>query len=106
MIKLTEKYYIDFDSLNIMLKEKYVSKKTGKDFFENLGFFITFEDLADYLVSKCYMKQDSSELKSLVDIKDSIDDFKREISNKIKLLAKDDDDFKKCHHSKRKENQI
>ena len=106
MIKLTDKYYVDFDSSNIILKEKCISKKTGKDTYISLGYFLAFDELTNCLVSKCYMKKNNDELRKLADIEKAVDDFKKEITDKIKILAQDDSDFKKCCHSKRKENQV
>ena len=106
MIKLTDKYYIDFDSYNIMLREKHISKNTGKDAYVAIGYFLTFDELTNCLVSRCYMKENNDELKTLANIEQAVNDFKKEITEKIKILAKDDNSFKKCRHSKRKENQI
>lgn len=57
MIKLTEKYYVDSDELNYILKEKRIiskegSKNIGKETYDNLGYYGSLKDLKRAIVEK------------------------------------------------------
>lgn len=90
MIKLNEKYFIDFDSMNIMLKERKVGKSgksKGKEIFDVIGYYTAFDELANSMLKKCYLKEDDKSIKSLMDIQNLMMELKNDITSQIKILV-------------------
>ena len=107
MIKLTDRYYIDFDKYNIILKEKKITKSgknKGEPRLEAQAFAPLFSQIADYMVQKEYMSDDSKEIQSLKDVQKRIDKLTVDITNNIKRIAKDEIDFLNSANNKWKEN--
>lgn len=83
MIKITEKYFLDADSHNCMLKEKYIvkdkkSKNYGQEDYIVIGYYPTPEGALSGLVK--------NELKKFI-AKDTINDIK-DLIDKIEKLNK------------------
>jgi len=89
-IRLSEKYAIDTDKLNIILRERY-EKRTDKGKFadlsgeigwRDLGYFRTLDHLAEWLVKhEMFTDEGVSELKHLGE---SIERLKEEIASVLK----------------------
>ena len=96
MIKLNDKYYIGFDSLNIILYKKTTrgekSKKAGTDRFIAEAFFGDFKTLTGALLQNHLVEQDC--LNSLNDIIVAIEDFKKDILQSIIELDPDTKPYK------------
>ena len=93
MIQLNDKYFIDFDTYNIILKEKKIAKSgknKGKEKFEAVGYYINFEHLTDMLVKKCYLKDDDNDkITSLKEVIDRTKKLRDEILEQIKIVVKE-----------------
>lgn len=90
MIKLNDRFFIDFDSMNIMLKEKKIvqtGKNKGKEKLDTVGYYMTFDELANSMLKKCYLKEDDENIKSLKDIQNLMIELKNDITNQIKFLV-------------------
>lgn len=90
MIELNDKYIIGFDEMNIILYEKINSKggnrKKYKDSYLNaIGFFGDFKSLLNHLV-KHQILCSREDFSTLQDILNAIEDFKNELSIKIKAV--------------------
>jgi uncharacterized DUF497 family protein len=74
MIKLTDKYYLDFEPMNIILKEKIVlsdkAKNAGKERFDCIGYYGNFDSLVTSLIYKQIIDNSDiiNELKDIVKI--------------------------------------
>lgn len=93
MIKLNDKYFIDFDSYNILLKEKKVvqdGKNKGVERLENIGYYITFDELANSLLKRCYLKEDDNNIESLKDIQKLMLELRDDIVKNIRLLTNEE----------------
>lgn len=92
MIQLNDKYFIDFDTYNIILKEKKIvkeGKNKGQENFEAIGYFINFEHLTDMLVKQCYLNQDDDKITSLQEVIDRTKKLRDEILEQIKIIVKE-----------------
>lgn len=89
MIKLNDKYSIDFDTYNIMLRETKVGatgKHIGEERFEIIGYCTNFETLAKFLIER-EIKINGETFETLNDIINLINNFKEEISEKCHILT-------------------
>lgn len=90
MIKINEKYFIDADNNNFVLKEylgKRLNKKTNEkeDAYEIWGYYNTIESTLNGLVKKELRKFISKqEINSLNDLQQKIDDLHKFIAKKLK----------------------
>ena len=90
MIKINEKYFIDADNNNFVLKEylgKRLNKKTNEkeDAYEIWGYYNTIESTLNGLVKKELKKFISKqEINSLNDLQQKIDDLHKFIAKKLK----------------------
>lgn len=90
MIKINEKYFIDADNNNFVLKEylgKRLNKKTNEkeDTYEIWGYYNTIESTLNGLVKKELRKFISKqEINSLNDLQQKIDDLHKFIAKKLK----------------------
>lgn len=90
MIKLNDKYFIDFDSMNIMLKERKIGKSgksKGQEIFDVVGYYTSFDELTNSMLRKCYLKEDDESIKSLKDIQVLMIELKNDITSQIKFLV-------------------
>ena len=90
MVKLNDRFFIDFDSMNIMLKEKKVGKSgksKGQEIFDVIGYYTSFDELANSMLRKCYLKEEDENIKSLQDIQNLMIELKNDITSKIKILV-------------------
>lgn len=90
MIKLNDKYFIDFDSMNIMLKERKIGKSgksKGQEIFDVIGYYTSFDELANSMLKKCYLSEDDQNVKSLREIQDLMLKLKNDITSQIKSLV-------------------
>lgn len=51
MIKITDEYYLDKDSIQFIVKEKYVNKK-GEEKFKDIAFCGNLKDVKNFLFAK------------------------------------------------------
>lgn len=51
MIKITDEYYLDKDSIQFIVKEKYVNKK-GEEKFKDIAFCGNLKDVKNFLYTK------------------------------------------------------
>ena len=51
-ISIGDKYKLSADSLNIILQEKSVTKKTGKEYWVNIAYFSSWENALEWVVDK------------------------------------------------------
>lgn len=51
MIKITDEYYLDKDSIQFIVKEKYVNKK-GEEKFKDIAFCGNLKDVKSFLFTK------------------------------------------------------
>ncbi len=78
MIKISDKYYLETDALNYILKEKKIrkdGKKKGEEYYENIAYFGRIEHLYNYIIEK--------EIKENIELLNNIEkviELKREIS--------------------------
>lgn len=90
MIKINEKYFIDADNNNFVLKEYLgtrLNKKTNEkeDAYEIWGYYNTIESTLNGLVKKELRKFISKqEINSLNDLQQKIDDLHKFIAKKLK----------------------
>jgi hypothetical protein len=90
MIKINEKYFIDADNNNFVLKEylgKRLNKKTNEkeDAYEIWGYYNTIESALKGLVKRELRKFISKqEINSLNDLQQKIDDLHKFIAKKLK----------------------
>ena len=82
MIKITDRYYLDSDSLQYILVERKVvnkekSKNYGKETFKNIAYFPTIESLKNYIIEK--------EIKANIELLNNIDKV-IELKNEIMIL--------------------
>ena len=52
MIKLNDKYCIDGDGLNIILKEKHINMKKNEEVYNAIGYYGDFKALLNGMVNK------------------------------------------------------
>lgn len=81
MIKLTEKYYIDSDELNYMLKEKRIitkkdSKNFGKENYSVIAYFNNLSSLKKFIVER-EIKADINVLSNMNKIIELIDSLNK-----------------------------
>jgi hypothetical protein len=89
MLQLNDKYYLDSDALNYILKEKKVitdkaknKENIGNERFDEVGFYGTLESLAHGLIEK--------EIKSNIEILYNIEQliqFKKDMQEIIKKIG-------------------
>lgn len=90
MIKINEKYFIDADNNNFVLKEylgKRLNKKTNEkeDAYEIWGYYNTIESTLNGLVKKELRKFISKqEINNLNDLQQKIDNLHKFIAKKLK----------------------
>lgn len=90
MIRLNDRFSIDFDSFNIILKEKKVNqngKNKGQERYEVVGYYVSFDELANSMLKKCYLSEDDQNIKSLKEIQDLMLELKNDITSQIKILV-------------------
>ena len=94
MIHIGEDWYIGGDPLNIILKQRKVAKETGKEYFVDVAFPRTFEQLMNSLSArKAKMSIENMELlKELVELERQIKsdnaEFYQRFENEIKQIVK------------------
>ena len=95
MIKITDKYYISFEPMNIVLCAKKTlgekSKTPGATTFETVGYYGNFESLAKSLVNSKLedLNLDDDSIKTLQDIVAQLAEIKKEIFEKIEIVNKE-----------------
>ena len=90
MIKLTDKYYIGFEPMNIILKEKMIvgsrksdTKNAGQERFLNISFHNSFETLINTLIKKEIIDGGDT-INQLQDIVDIIKETEKNILANLK----------------------
>lgn len=91
MIKITDEYLIDFDSLNIILYEKVNSgsknyKRFENNYYKAISFHGNFETLSKKLVTHHILKNRNI-INSFNDIVQLIYDFGEQINEKMQLIS-------------------
>ena len=87
MVNINNKYYIDADSKNYILKEKTIvqneeSENYGKEFFKDLGYYTTLESVLNGLLKIGTREYISKNDKTTVeDLKKFIKEYKEFISS-------------------------
>lgn len=97
MIKLNDKYFIDFDPCNIMLKERKIGKagkSKGQEMFDVIGYYTSFDELANSMLKKCYLDEGDVSFKSLKDIQNLMIELKNEIVEQIKKVVNEKGEIK------------
>lgn len=97
MIKITEKYFIDADSKNYILKEKSIikdekSENCGKEFFKDLGYFRKLENVFDYIFElniKEYIGKSNN--KTVEQLLNKIKRVEKEINKQFNMYIKSED---------------
>ena len=97
MIKITEKYFIDSDSKNYILKEKGIvkdekSKNFGKESFKDLGYFRKLENLFNYIYEiniKEYIGKNNT--KTVEQLLNKIKRVEKEINKQFNMSIKSED---------------
>ena len=86
MIKLTEKYYVDFDAMNIMLKRAKVAKEGAKNpgeiTYDVDGYFGSFTSLFNSLTRKSLLEE-VDKLTSLVETEEKLQKHYNEIVDNL-----------------------
>lgn len=84
MIKINDKYAIDFDKCNIILceikKRGEKAKNPNEEYFSQIGFFGNFEHLLGKVLQYEILTEDKKNIQDLIN---AINDFKKEIKEKI-----------------------
>lgn len=90
MIKLTDKYYIGFEPMNIILKEKTIvgsrnadTKNAGQERFLNISFHNSLESLVSSLIKKEIFDSGDT-IQQLQDIVDIIKETEKNILENLK----------------------
>lgn len=97
MIKINEKYFIDADSKNYILKEKGIikdekSENCGKEFFKDLGYFRKLENVFDYMFElnvKEYIGKNNT--KTVEQLLNKIKRIERDIRKQFNISIKSED---------------
>ena len=90
MIKITDKYFLDADSNNFMLKEKTInkdkkSKNFGKEDYNTLGYYSTIESALKGLVKSELRKFiGKSKIQEVEDLTKKIDELTLFFNKKLK----------------------
>ena len=95
MIRVNKDYAIDFDSKNVTLykisKKGKESKNPGQEIFSALGYYGKFEHLIGKLLQD---KLAESEIETLQEILDKIEEFKQDILKSIIEIKPDTKPYK------------
>lgn len=89
-LRLSEKYAIDTDKLNIILKERYETRVgkgkfadySGEFAYKSIAYFQTFDRLADWLVQNAMFTTDSVE--HMYEFADQVVELKKEMAGFLK----------------------
>lgn len=95
MIKINDKYAIDFDKYNIILceirKRGEKAKNPNEEYLYQIGFFGKFEHLLDKMLQYEILTEDKKNIQDLIN---AINDFKKEIKEKIIEIHPDKQPYK------------
>lgn len=99
MIKLTEKYYLDFDTYNILVKEKRIGesgKCKGKEVYTSVAYCTAFDELANYLIKKQFLNDNDEKISSFRELQDLWYALRDEMAENLNRAFKDTEMYKKC----------
>ena len=80
-----------------MLKERKIGKtgkSKGQEMFDVIGYYTSFDELANSMLKKCYLDEGDVSFKSLKDIQNLMIELKNEIVEQIKKVVNEKGEIK------------